>query len=110
MKKILLFLLLAGLSWACSNADDSATARASMTRNSDTPDGKKIYKLYCVTCHGLYGTMGGSGAFDLTKSELKVEERVAVITNGRNAMTPFKSLLKPEQIQAVAEYTLELKK
>ena len=38
------------------------------------------------------------------------EERVKVITGGRNTMAAFRSLLGPEKIRAVAAYTLELKK
>ena len=73
------------------------------------PDGEKIYKTYCVTCHGLYGDMGASGAANLAKSKLPLEERIKVVTNGRNTMTGFKSLLTPDKIKAVAKYTLELK-
>lgn len=115
MYKWITFFAIATIIWACGNASatndyEEAAAAAREAATSSTPDGQKIYKQYCVTCHGLYGDMGASGAFNLQTSALTVEERVEVITNGRNAMTPFKSLLRPEQIQAVAEYTLELKK
>ena len=63
-----------------------------------------------MTCHGLYGDMGASGAHDLTGSKLTLEERVQVISKGRNTMTPFESLLNEEKIKAVAEYTQTLKK
>jgi mono/diheme cytochrome c family protein len=53
--------------------------------------------------------MGASGAFNLQTSEITMDERVEVITNGRNVMTPFKAILSPDEIQAVAEYSLELK-
>jgi mono/diheme cytochrome c family protein len=52
--------------------------------------------------------MAASGAYNLKVSELSVEERVAVITNGRNAMTAFEALLDADEIKAVAEYTLTL--
>jgi len=73
-------------------------------------DGEKVYKQYCVTCHGVYGDMGASGAFNLTESKLTIEEKINVITNGRNTMTPFKGLLSEAKIKAVAEYTEKLKK
>ena len=79
---------------------------------SNTPsavDGKKIYKQYCVTCHGIYGDMGASGAANLTISKLKLNERIEVITNGRKAMASFKALLDKEKIKAVAQYTMTLK-
>lgn len=72
--------------------------------------GEKIFKSYCVACHGVKGNMGTNGAFDLTRSTLPLPERIEVITNGRNAMTPFKTLLSEEKIKAVAEYVEELRK
>lgn len=112
MKKFLIILGITALIIACGSNDESESA-ASSTASTEAAapaiDGKKIYKQYCVTCHGLYGDMGASGAFNLQTSELAVEERVNVITNGRNLMTPFKSLLEPDEIEAVAKYTLELK-
>lgn len=87
--------------FACSKKEKPGTVSASV-------DGEKIYKLYCVTCHGIYGDMGANGAFNLTASTLPLEERINVITNGRNLMTPFKDILSEEKIKAVAEYTLKL--
>ena len=104
---IMAFFLVLAI-WARTNAGSTHTAQAEA--RVEGPDGFKLYKTYCVTCHGLYGDMGASGAFNLQTSGLTLEERVQVITNGRNAMNAFKSLLSPEEIQAVAEYTLTLKK
>lgn len=115
MKKLIVAIGILTLIWACSNSEASnkGSKASSEKVTADTPkkvDGEKIYRQYCVTCHGLYGDMGASGAFNLTTSNLSVEERINVITNGRNAMTGFKTLLNEEKIKAVAEYTLELKK
>lgn len=112
MKKIIIVLALAAFIIACGSGDSATTEGSSSAAESATAsiDGKEIYKQYCLTCHGLYGDMGASGAFNLQTSTLSVEERVGVITNGRNVMTPFKAILNPEEIQAVAKYTLELKK
>ena len=109
MKKILIFSLMAALVYACSSSDDKKGG-GEPTAEAPKVDGEKVYKTYCVTCHGLYGDMGASGAFNLQTSVLPVEERINVITNGRKAMTPFKDLLTPDKIKAVAEYTLTLKK
>ena len=54
--------------------------------------------------------MGASGAANLTETKLTLDEKIAVITNGRNTMTPFKGLLSEAKIKAVAEYTEKLKK
>lgn len=112
MKKIITFFSLMAFFAACSgggqeNADASKTPAA---KPAAKIDGGKIYKTYCVTCHGIYGDMGGSGAFDLSKTQLTLEERIQVITKGRNLMTPFEGLLSEEKIKAVAEYVETLKK
>jgi mono/diheme cytochrome c family protein len=76
----------------------------------DKPDGEKIYKQYCVTCHGIGGDMGVSGAANLATSKLTEAERIKVITTGRNNMASFKALLDKDKIKAVAAYTMKLKK
>ena len=119
MRQLFFFALIVALVWACGDAGSdktestssgNSTSESTSVAAADAPDGKKIYKQYCIACHGLYGDMGASGAFNLTTSTLSVEEKVTVITNGRNAMTPFKDLLSEAEIKAVAEYTQELKK
>lgn len=87
---------------ACSSS--SAETNHTTSASASKIDGEKIYKTYCVTCHGIQGNMGGSGAFDLTASKLTLEERIQVISEGRNLMTPFKELLSEDQIKAVAQY------
>ncbi|MEO1713367.1 MAG: cytochrome c [Bacteroidota bacterium] len=111
MSRIILISTLCALMLllACGS-EPSSTVAVNAGVEAAKPDGEKIYKTYCVTCHGLYGNMGGSGAYDLTVSELSLEERVLVITNGRNLMTPFKSLLDEKEIKAVAKYTMKLSK
>lgn len=107
-RQLILGILIAATIWACSSADSSSSQTAS-GNVAETPDGAKIYKTYCVACHGLYGNMGASGALNLQESTLSLEERIEVVTNGRNTMTPFKSLLSEEKIKAVSEYTITLK-
>lgn len=109
MKKQLIFLAIAGLVWACGGSSSTPEGTTNQAV-AEGPDGKKIYKQYCVTCHGLYGDMGASGAYNLQESQLALEERKQVILNGRNTMTPFEGILDEDEIAAVAEYTFELGK
>ncbi|MBL7808332.1 MAG: cytochrome c [Saprospiraceae bacterium] len=74
------------------------------------PDGMAVFRQRCVVCHGADGTLGLNGAKDLTQSATPLEERIQIITNGKKLMTPFGTILSPEEIKAVAEYTLTLKK
>lgn len=111
MKHFLFFIAIAAIVIACGNAGSGSAAPTATTAEAGMPstEGGKIYKQYCVTCHGLYGDMGATGAFNLQETTLTLEERIEVITNGRNTMTGFKTLLSEEKIKAVAEYTFELK-
>jgi mono/diheme cytochrome c family protein len=107
MKKTITIAVFAAVLFACSSegSKENHASQAAATK----VDGEKIYKTYCVTCHGIAGDMGASGAFNLKTSVLPLEERIKVITNGRNAMTPFKGLLSEEKIHAVAEYVEKLR-
>lgn len=117
MRQTIAFAAILALIFACGNTasdnartSDNNNATAQVTANE--VDGEKVYKQYCVTCHGVYGDMGASGAYNLTTSELTLEERIEVITNGREGttMVGFRSLMNEEKIKAVAEYTIKLKK
>ncbi len=68
-----------------------------------------IFRKNCVTCHGSNGKLGLNGAKDLSLSTLSTDERLGIITNGKNLMTPFAAILSPQEIQAVAAFTLTLK-
>lgn len=112
MRKGLVFLVIATLIYACGGSSDTASSSAQANAQAVAavakPDGEKLYKQYCVTCHGLYGDMGASGAYNLQESKLTMKERVNVITNGRKAMTAFQALLEEDEIKAVAKYTMKL--
>ncbi|MBX2873499.1 MAG: cytochrome c [Saprospiraceae bacterium] len=99
-----LFLSLFILSWGCQNNGGSGAAETELVQ-----DGQSIFKKQCVTCHGLKGDMGAGGAANLRESQLSVEERIVVITKGRNAMQPYEEVLSAEQIEAVAQYTMVLR-
>ena len=73
--------------------------------------GKELFVNNCAACHGMDGTLGVSGASDLSKSKLNTEEIIKILKNGRNGMPAFESILKSrEGMVAVSAYTLELQK
>lgn len=67
-------------------------------------DSKKIFKSYCALCHGFNGRMNVNGAKDLTISSASLEESVAQVYFGKGLMTPFKGVLKDDEIVAVCTY------
>jgi mono/diheme cytochrome c family protein len=72
-----------------------------------TDNTRDTFKQYCALCHGMDGTLQLNGAKDFSKSILTLDERINIITNGKNTMTPYKGILSPEQIQELAEYTMK---
>ena len=106
MKKIITMAFFSMLLFACGGqtGKDSSAKPAKTATKAKKIDGAKIYKTYCVTCHGLYGDMGASGAVNLATSILNEEDRIQVITKGRKLMTPFEGLLSEKKIKAVAKY------
>ena len=105
------------LLWAnCESADEkmkrySAEEAAKRDQtNPQHPDGLAIFRRHCIVCHGADGKLGLNGAKDLSASERSLPERVEIITKGKNLMTPFGAILSKEEIEAVANYSLSLKK
>lgn len=110
---LLIAVLLCAL--ACESAQDEiarqeAAAQKTKTKAPEGPDGQAIFRQYCVACHGADGKLGLSGAKDLTQSVLTLDARVEQVTHGKNLMAPYGGILKPEEIKAVAEYTMQFKK
>ena len=114
-KLYLSFLFFLGLGLAACESDADKIARRTAAaqkagQNAAAPDGMAVFRQNCVICHGADGRLGLNGAKDLRLSTRSVEERIQIITQGKNLMTPFGTILSPEEIAAVAAYTLQLKK
>lgn len=94
------------MSIACSpteQQESTPTSSGVQAANSDLP-GYSIYMENCKLCHGKSGDLGLSGASNLRKSTLTLDEKINVITNGRNGMAPHKNILTPDEITQVATY------
>lgn len=100
-----LFLILLAIFFtpSCSEGEEEKD-------NTKTLDGKELYEQSCSTCHGPKGKKGVSGAKDLSRSELSLEERMRIIREGKGAMIPFEGQLSEEEIRAIAKYLEELRK
>ena len=103
MKKYLLIIVSIAFIVACGGKSGGGESADSGI------DGKKIFKSNCVLCHGEDGKLGLNNSKDLTASKLTMDERKAIIKNGKGAMTGFGPLLDDDEIAAVAKYTFKLK-
>ncbi len=68
----------------------------------------QLYKRYCSNCHGIDGNLSVNGAAKLRYSTMSMDERIWIISNGRNAMTGFSGRLSEAEIRQVAEFTMQL--
>lgn len=94
---------------ACGNKKEETVPEVAPVTSAPAVDGQKIFKVSCSICHGMDGKLGLNGSKDLSISVLTLEERIALITNGKGVMPAQGAILKPEEIKAVAEYTFSLK-
>lgn len=93
---------------SCANATEGATADAAVPPGG-RPQGVKIFSTHCTLCHGKDGKLGVGDAKDLSVSQLSKEEMIAMVTNGKGAMAPYKSVLSKNEIEAVVEHVRTLK-
>jgi len=77
---------------------------------SGKADGAELYKKHCRLCHGVDGTLGLSGAADLSRSALSPEDSRRVSESGRRTMQAFGGVLSEEEIRAVTDYVISLRK
>ncbi len=115
MQKFFILLLLALIALACGggeNAPSEAPATTTTTAAQKEIDVKKIWKVRCIACHGLYGDMGTNGAANLQESVRPLDYRINIIKNGseNGVMTAFGDILNEDEIKAMAEYTMTFKK
>ena len=106
-KKSIIFSILVFAIFACSSKDNKIV-KAPATSATPAADGAKIFKQSCELCHGSDGKLGANGSKDLTKSELDLDARIAMILKGKGLMTPFENILSLSEIKAVAEYSMTL--
>lgn len=72
--------------------------------------GKALYERNCIVCHGAAGNMQGSGAKDLTISELDATAMKALVLKGKNAMPAYEKLYNAAETEAVIAYVQTFKK
>ena len=87
--------------------DPVVVAAAAMAEKYNV-DIKKLFATNCSWCHDGYGMDGGKGPA-LAGTSKTYEQVVKQITNGKSGYMPgFGKVLKPEQVQALAEYIKSL--
>jgi cytochrome c6 len=86
-------------------------SRAGAKPPADAAAGEQTYKSNCVVCHAADGTGSATGkalkAPDLHSDvvqKMTVAEMETQVSDGKNAMPPFKNTLSKDQIEGVVAY------
>jgi mono/diheme cytochrome c family protein len=94
----LLASLQAGIS--CADVTDDAAAPINEKYGVNI---KKIFSTKCSWCHQGYGMKGADGP-KLAGTSKSFEQVITQIIVGKSPMPGFRTQLKPEEVQALAEY------
>jgi mono/diheme cytochrome c family protein len=108
MKKIFFSIISITLLFACGSSSQEQGSNGS--NNAGAFDVEKTYNRKCGICHGRDGKLMASGSPDLTISKMSKEDVFAIITYGKNNMPPQRDVLTKEEIAAVADYAMTLRK
>jgi mono/diheme cytochrome c family protein len=69
--------------------------------------GASLYEMHCAMCHGEHMREPGGGYFNLRTFPADRKPRfVNSVTNGKNSMPPWRSVLSPEDIDKLWAYVI----
>ncbi len=83
----------------------AATCATAIAANPD--EGKRIYEMHCVVCHGVAGHAVLPQAPSFAKGERLMQPDGALIDsikNGKNVMPSFLGILREQEIRDVISY------
>jgi len=105
-------IAVAGLLSGCGK-DQSKMTDAELGLNAQQSQGRKVYNVYCLSCHPAYSSHGnkGPGLKDLYKKQYlpsgltTTDEHVMQsIVRGRGMMPPFGGQLDQQELQVLMAY------
>jgi mono/diheme cytochrome c family protein len=112
MASIFLMMTLAGLLSGCAK-DPAKMTDAELGLNPGQSHGRKVFNIYCVTCHNAYSSSGNKGPglkklyqkpylpSGLTATD---EHVMQSIMRGRGMMPPFGNQLDQQELEEVIAY------
>jgi mono/diheme cytochrome c family protein len=107
---VLLLVYRPGGSSGSASSSGSPASSALAASSPEVRAGAPIFARNCASCHGAGGE-GGIGArlrFGAVVNRYpRVEDEVAVVTDGRSGMPAWGGRLTPDEIRAVVAYTRE---
>lgn len=97
------------LLFACQASTDIRDKRDEPEESTQLT-GEELFITRCSSCHGLDGKLGQSGASDLSKSTLSIQEINSLLLNGRNGMPAMNEILETSANRdSVINYVIQLR-
>ena len=96
-------VLIAGLFAPSGFAQDPTDEAAAKINEKFGGNIKKLFATKCSWCHQGYGMKQADGP-KLAGTDKTLEQLMKQIKNGKSPMPGFKTQLKEEEVQALAEY------
>jgi cytochrome c len=100
---VLAMVLLVGLVSSSAFAGDPTDEAAAKIDEKFGGNIKKLFSAKCSWCHQAYGMKQADGP-KLAGTNQTLEQVMKQIKNGKSPMPGFKSQLKEEEVQSLAEY------
>jgi mono/diheme cytochrome c family protein len=100
LRAILLAACLGAAPAALADVTDDAAAPINEKYSLNV---KKLFATKCSWCHQGYGMKQADGP-KLAGTDMSFEQVVSRIITGKSPMPGFRTQLKPEEVQALAEY------
>ena len=98
--KYILGIVILSLGCLCSFSPDA----------TQLPVGAQLFSGKCAKCHGPDGSREKGGVHNLHLSKLTHPDIVLMIENGKKGMPSFKKKYTADEIQALADYVMTLRK
>ncbi len=95
---------------SCGGNDTQSLPTVNVLGPIDPAVAKSLYSAKCGICHGSDGAMKYAGAKDLSISTLPRAEVLGQVTYGKGTMPPMNGQLNDQQIEAVVDYCISLRK
>lgn len=94
----------------CAVACEPAAETCEECQEVEPVSGKNLYLNHCASCHGEDGKLGNSGAKDLSKTWMSVNEIKEILNEGKGAMPPMLELVaEPSHMDAVVYHIITLR-
>ncbi len=76
---------------------------------ADVALGEDTYRSACASCHGASGEGGVGPAMEgVAERYPDIDDQIAIVVGGKNAMPAFGAVLTDEQVRAVVEFEREI--